>query len=87
MGIRISARLDDETGAKLASLQQSTGANVTEVLTAALDRYYAEQVLRANDGNRGLLALAGLFEGPADLSATYKDALADAIERKAAGHR
>lgn len=86
MGIRISARLDDETGVTPASLQQSTGANATEVLTAALDRYYAEQVLRANDGNRGLLALAGPFEGP-DLSATYKDALADAIERKAAGHR
>lgn len=87
MGIRISARLDAATSEKLTSLQQITGANVTGVLTAALERYYNEQVLRANDGNLGLLALAGLFDGPADLSANYKDELTRALDRKTAGHR
>lgn len=87
MGLRISARLDDVTSEKLTSLQQITGLNVTGVLSAALDHYYSEQVLRANDGNSGLLALAGIFEGPANLSANYKDELTRALERKTAGHR
>lgn len=87
MGLRISARLDDATSEKLTSLQQITGLNVTGVLSAALDHYYSEQVLRANDGNSGLLALAGLFDGPTNLSTHYKDELTRALERKTAGHR
>lgn len=87
MGLRISARLDDATSEKLTSLQQITGLNVTGVLSAALDHYYSEQVLRANDGNSGLLSLAGMFEGPANLSANYKDELTRALERKTASHR
>lgn len=87
MGLRISARLDDATSEKLASLQQITGKNVTEVLTEALDHYYSVQVLQVSDGNRELLGLAGLFDGPANLSANYKDELTRALDKKIAGHR
>ncbi len=87
MGLRISARLDDASSGKLLSLQKITGRNMTDVLSAALACYYEQQLARANDGNRRLLALSGLFDGPADISTNYKDEFDHAIERKLTGHR
>lgn len=87
MSARISARLDQETQARLARIQARTGKSVTQLITEALDVY--DEKLRAESlaGNRELLSLAGLFDGPASLSERVKDELAEALDDKLSGHR
>ncbi|MCO5118076.1 MAG: ribbon-helix-helix domain-containing protein [Burkholderiaceae bacterium] len=87
MTARISARLDDETRARLERIQAATGKSVTQLITEALDIY--DQKLRAESlaGNRELLSLAGLFEGPPSLSERVKDEFAEALDDKLTPHR
>lgn len=87
MSARISARLDPATQAKLQALQAQTRKSVTELISEALDLYWRQHGGRAERGNRGLLSLAGIFEGPADLSERYKEHLAQGLDDKLAGHR
>jgi len=87
MTARISARLNDETRATLARIQARTGKSVTQLIAEALDVH--DQKLRTESlaGNRELLSLAGLFDGPPSLSERVKDEFAEALDDKFPGHR
>jgi len=87
MTARISARLNEETRATLERIQTQTGKSVTQLITEALDVY--DQKLRTESlaGNRELLSLAGLFDGPQSLSERVKDEFAEALDDKFSGHR
>ncbi len=87
MSARISARLDQETQARLARIQARTGKSVTQLITEALDVYDEKLRTESLAGNRELLSLAGLFDGPASLSERVKDELAEALDDKLSGHR
>ena len=69
--VRVSARLDQETEAKLAFLQKETGLSVRDIVRDAISSYYAR--VRA----MGLVktSFVGCGDGPADLSANYKKEL------------
>lgn len=82
--VRINARLPPEAARKLAYLQRVTGATATEVLLASIDRSYDAQ-RNAEGSAADLLRRAGFVgcgEGPADLSETYKAALAASLAKK-----
>lgn len=87
MSARISARLDHETQARLARIQARTGKSVTQLITEALDVYDEKLRTESLAGNRELLSLAGLFDGPASLSERVKDELAEALDDKLSSHR
>jgi predicted transcriptional regulator len=87
MSARISARLDQETQARLARIQARTGKSVTQLITEALDVYDEKLRTESLAGNRELLSLAGLFDGPASLSERVKDELAEALDDKLSSHR
>ena len=82
--LRINARLDEQAANDLEFLKDSTHANNTEALKAAL-HFYAD-FLR-NEAQRSKQALRdsgfiGGFEGPEDLSSNYKKYVAEAIDEK-----
>ena len=82
--LRINARLDEQAASDLEFLKNSTHANNTEALKAAL-HFYAD-FLR-NEAQRSKQALLdsgfiGSFEGPEDLSSNYKKYVAEAIDEK-----
>lgn len=82
--LRINARLDQQAANDLAFLKDSTHANNTEVLKAAL-RFYAEHLRTEAQRSKQALMESGLvdsFEGPEDLSANYKQYVAKAIDEK-----
>lgn len=87
MSTRISARLDDETRARLERMQAQTGKSVTWLVAEAFAVY--DQKLQAGTlaGNRDLLSLAGLFDGPSSLSEQVKDEFAEALDDKFPGDR
>lgn len=71
----------------LERMQARTGKSVTQLIAEALDVY--DQKLRTESlaGNRELLSLAGLFDGPPSLSERVKDEFSDALDDKFSGHR
>jgi hypothetical protein len=80
--------LDPDAADKLTYLAKSERKSVSEIIRAAIERYYDQA--RANHA-----AAAGVLErngfigcavGEPDLSTTYKRGLADALRRKH-GHR
>lgn len=81
MTARIRVRLDKQTRARLERIQAATGKSVTQLITEAIEAY--DQKLRAEwlPGNRELLLLAGLFEGPPSLSERTKDEFAEAFSK------
>jgi hypothetical protein len=87
--VRVNARLDEAHSEKLEELCRRTGRTRTDVLKAAIDRYYAEvsgQPANAAD----VLARSG-FVGCAaadsELASDYKGLLAKTLKRKTGGHR
>ena len=75
--MRINARLDEDTGRKLAYLERETNMSVSEIVRQAISAYYA-RFRNDNADPAGALIKAGFIgcgEGPSDLSATYKDGL------------
>lgn len=87
MTTRISARLDDATQAKLERIQAQTRKSVTELITEALDLYDRKLRADARAGNKELLSLAGIFEGPSTLSERVKDEVTEALDDKLAHNR
>jgi hypothetical protein len=87
MNARISARLDDETRTRLERIQAQTGKSVTQVVSEAIAIYDRKLDTETLTGNRGLLSLAGLFNGSPSLSERVKDEFAEALDDKFSGHR
>jgi hypothetical protein len=82
--LRINARLDEQAANDLEFLKESTHANNTEVLKAAL-RFYAKHLRNEAQRSKQALMDSGLvdsFQGPEDLSANYKKYVAEAIDEK-----
>lgn len=78
---RINARISPVLAAKLLELQQLTGKSTTEILQAALERYY-NSMRSANEPGRLLEAFIGCADGPRDLAANYKAELTRSLKRK-----
>lgn len=75
--MRINARLDDDTGRKLAYVERETGWGISEIVRRAIDAYYASFRAAKADAARALgkSGFIGCAEGPADLSREYKEEL------------
>ncbi|XSG84497.1 MAG: ribbon-helix-helix protein, CopG family [Methylohalobius sp. ZOD2] len=85
--MRINARLDDSHTRKLEVLQQETGKTKSEILKEALDLYFQEvhreKQHTVREKNRKILeALAGIGQGPEDLSENYKEYLSQGLKQK-----
>ncbi len=83
MAARLNARIDAPLAEKVATLRRVTGQTTTDVVRVAIERYF-ESVEREARPYEALTdgGFIGCAEGPADLSVTYKDDLAESIERK-----
>lgn len=75
--MRINARLDDDTGRKLAYVERETGWSISEIVRRAIDAYYRNfRSVRADPASAlKKSGFIGCVEGPADLSVTYKGEL------------
>ncbi|UHD15506.1 ribbon-helix-helix domain-containing protein [Thiocapsa bogorovii] len=87
--MRVNARLDDARARKLDELCRRTGRSRTDVLRAAIDRYYAQEaveppcpadILRRN-------AFIGCGEADTELSRDYKQHLTESLAKKTDDHR
>lgn len=74
--MRITARIDDSYKRKIKAIQQATHLNTTEIIKQAIDLLYEKTEMSAKEKNLKLLQmLAGIDEGPKDLSENYKEYL------------
>jgi len=75
--MRINARLDEDTGRKLAYVKRETGWNISEIVRRAIDAYYSNfKNVKANPASAlKKSGFIGCVDGPADLSVTYKGEL------------
>jgi len=85
--MRINARLDDDTGRKLAYVERETGWSISEIVRRAIDAYYSHfKTVRADPANvLRKSGFIGCVDGPADLSVTYKGELQRVSDKH--GHR
>jgi hypothetical protein len=85
--MRINARLEDSYEAKFQHVQQQEQKSRTDILKEALDEYFARK-LQDNEqtawekNQRILKMLAGIAEGPEDLSINYKEYLYKSLKEK-----
>ena len=82
--IRINARLTGEDAKRFRELQEREGLSASDLLREALREYHSVKSRRRVDA-MALLQSTGFLaggEGPADLSSSYKDHLADTLEAK-----
>ncbi|MGB3918090.1 hypothetical protein J9253_03340 [Thiothrix litoralis] len=85
--MRINARLEDSYESKFLLVQQQEHKNRTDILKEALDEYFARK-LQANEqaawekNQRILKMLAGIGDGPEDLSSNYKEYLYKGLKEK-----
>ena len=84
---RISARIDAATQVRLEQIQAQTRMSITRVVSDAVDLYYDTLSERAARDNQRLISLAGLFDGPADLSERTREAWSQSLDDKHTGHR
>ena len=86
--LRLNARFPDELARKLEALERATGQSTSNVVRAALERYFNEVCGTGRSARDAILAsgLIGCGEAEADLSATYKSWLREGLGRKH-GHR
>jgi ribbon-helix-helix protein len=81
--MRITARLDENYEQKLKAIQQKTHLNTTEIIKQALDLMYEKTELSGWEKNQKLIELlAGIGEGPEDLSVNYKEYLFEGLKEK-----
>lgn len=81
--MRINARLDEHSEKALQYLKQQTGLSVTEIVKHSFELYVQELESTASNHNRQLLEdLAGIANGPADLSERYKEYLSGSLNEK-----
>jgi hypothetical protein len=76
-GRRVNARLDAQTQAELECLVRETGQSVTEVIRAAIHRYYQQCQATAHNVADDFADLIGAVEGPEDWSVDYKRTLSE----------
>jgi predicted transcriptional regulator len=86
--MRLNARLPEELARKLEALEQATNQSTSDVVRAALERYFDEVCGPGRSARDAILrsGLVGCGEAEADLSATYKSRLYEGLGRKH-GHR
>jgi hypothetical protein len=84
--MRITARMDESYEQKFKTIQQVTHLNTTEIIKQALDLLYdktEKAALTAKEKNQKLLQMvAGIGEGPEDLSENYKEYLSQGWKEK-----
>ncbi|NCA90401.1 MAG: CopG family transcriptional regulator [Gammaproteobacteria bacterium] len=87
--MRVNARLDDAHARKLDELCQRTGCSRTEVLRAAIDRYYSEEATEPRSAADILRENAFIGCGDADpeLAREYKQRLTECLANKTDDHR
>lgn len=81
---RVNARLTEDDARKLGYLSRHKGKSVSDVIRAAIQRYYRET--RAAEATAsGLIERSGFIgcgEAEPDLSTTYKRHLTEYLQRK-----
>jgi hypothetical protein len=88
-GARVNnARLTDELTRELVAHERTTGQSRSEIVRAALERYFDDARPSARSASDAIDAsgLVGCGEAETDLSATHKSRLRESMERKH-GHR
>jgi len=75
--MRINARLDEDTGRKLAYVERETGWSISEIVRRAIDAYYSNfKTAKANPASAlKKSGFIGCVDGPDDLSVMYKGEL------------
>lgn len=86
--MRLNARLTDELSKKLLALERTTGQSRSDIVRAALERYFEETPVPGRSVRDAIheSGLIGCGEAEADLSGSYKSRLRESLERKH-GHR
>jgi hypothetical protein len=86
--MRLNARLPEDLARKLEALERATGQSTSNVVRAALERYFSEVCGTGRSAREAILesGLIGCGEAEADLSTTYKERLYEGFGRKH-GHR
>jgi len=86
--MRLNARLPEELARKLEALEQATKQSTSDVVRAALERYFNDICGPGRSARDAILrsGLVGCGEAEADLSRTYKSRLREGLGRKH-GHR
>ena len=81
--MRINARLDEETAEALKLIQDSTGLSTTEIVKQSL-QFYVNEIQQTKKKNHLAILeeLAGIGEGPEDLSENYKQYLTVGLDEK-----
>lgn len=82
--MRINARLDDIQARMLDYLRASTGQTLSDVVKAAIERYYAEVSAAPTRAAEVLerTGFIGCFDADPDLSADYKHLLGASLDAK-----
>jgi predicted DNA-binding protein len=81
--MRINARLDEEASRSLTILKESTGLTTTQIIKQSLQAYLEQTQAKYRKNNQLLLeTLAGIGEGPEDLSENYKEYLKEGLSEK-----
>ena len=79
--MRINVRLDPSSEQALEYLKQNTGLSVTQIIKHSLELYVNELQSEAGRCNKQLFSdLAGIGQGPADLSDNYKSYLEESLD-------
>jgi len=86
--MRINARLTDELTRELMALERTTGQSRSEIVRAALQRYFDDARPSGRSAGDAIHAagLVGCGEAEAELSGSYKSLLHESLERER-GHR
>lgn len=86
--MRLNTRLIEELARKLEALERTTGQSTSDVVRAALERYFTEICGAGRSAREAIYqsGLVGCGEVEADLSVTYKSRLREGLGRKH-GHR
>lgn len=83
--VRVNARLDPASAAKLDAIMERTGRSVTEVLKTAIDAYFAQLEAQRHPRAQELalrVGLVGCGEGPEDLSSRHKTYFSESLTGK-----
>lgn len=81
-GMRVNARLDENTQRELQQLVRDTGQSVTDVIREAIHRLYLQKAAQTHTVADDFADLIGCFDGPADMSVNYKQLLRESLTRK-----
>ena len=86
--MRLNARLPEELARELEALERATGQSTSDVVRAALERYFTEICGPGRSAREAIYqsGLVGCGEAEADLAVSYKSRLREGLGRKH-GHR